>query len=106
MAALFYLRTFIEQFARRQTGTMGTKKTGDEIMSSYADTIPAEHRGSMPSLREWYDKLSEALHNAREDAELFEKARAEIEHHFDIRRVFKIPDSAASKEETAGADAK
>jgi hypothetical protein len=45
----------------------------------------------MPSLREWYDKLSEALHSAREGAPLFETAKAQIERHFDIRRVFKIP---------------
>jgi hypothetical protein len=33
LAALFYLRTFIEQFARRLTGTAG-KETGDVIMES------------------------------------------------------------------------
>jgi hypothetical protein len=93
LAAMFYLRTFIEQFARRQTGKTG-KTTGDEIMAAYSDTLPAARRDDMPSLRHWYELLSEALHSAREDAELFDKARAEIEHHFDIRRVFKIPAAA------------
>jgi hypothetical protein len=41
----------------------------------------------MPSLGEWYEKLSEALHSAKEDSELFESAREKIEKHFDIRRV-------------------
>ncbi|HEY6343791.1 MAG TPA: hypothetical protein VIY49_20035 [Bryobacteraceae bacterium] len=39
LAALFYLRTFIEQFARRQTGKAG-RATGDEIMEAYNDLIP------------------------------------------------------------------
>jgi hypothetical protein len=93
LAAIFYLRTFIEQFARRQTGISG-KKTGADIMSSYQETLPPKQRDSMPSLREWYDKLSEALHSAREDVELFESARTQIEYHFEIRRVFKMPESA------------
>lgn len=83
------MRIFIEQFARRQTGLSG-KKTGDEIMSAYAETLPAQHRPYMPSLREWYEKLSQAIHGAKEDEELFEEARKEIERHFDIRRVFGI----------------
>ncbi len=93
LAGLFYLRTFIEKFARRQTRLAG-KITGDEIMSAYADLLPAEHRDHMPSLRHWYDQLSDALHDARDDAQLFETARAEIEKHFDIRRVFKIPETS------------
>src|ERR1035437_661705 len=64
LAALFYLRTFIEQFARRKTGTQNDKKTGDEILSAYADTIPENLRQTMPSLRNWYDSLSAALHGA------------------------------------------
>jgi hypothetical protein len=90
LAALFYLRTFIEQFARRKTDTLGYKKTGDEIMSAYADTIPKNLRDTMPSLAEWYDKLSAAIHTATEDAVLFEAAREKIEEHFDIRRVHKL----------------
>jgi hypothetical protein len=90
LAALFYLRTFIEQFARRKTGTQGDKKTGDEILTAYADTIPENLRETMPSLREWYDKLSEALHGAKEDSTLFGSAREKIEEHFDIRRVHRL----------------
>jgi len=36
LAALFYLRTFIEQFARRKPNTLGDKKTPDVILSAYA----------------------------------------------------------------------
>jgi hypothetical protein len=89
LAALFYLRVFIEQFARRVTGLTG-KVTGDEIMDSYYKSLPASNKDQMPSLREWYDKLSDALHSARADTQLFEAAKAQIEKHFDIRRVFNI----------------
>lgn len=89
LAALFYLRTFIEQFARRITGLKG-RKTGDEILDAYYKTLPEKQAGHLPSLREWYDKLSEAVHSASEDAALFEAAKPAIEEHFDFRRLFKI----------------
>jgi hypothetical protein len=95
LAALFYLRTFIEQFARRKTNTLGDKKTGDEIMSAYADTLPKNLRDTMPSLAEWYDKLSAALHTATEDSALFDAAREKLEEHFEIRRVHKLDASAS-----------
>lgn len=91
LAALFYLRCFIEQFARRQTGMTG-KATGDVIMAAYAATLPPAQRDLMPSLKQQYDSLSEAIHAVREDAELFERSRKDVEKHFEIRRVFEIPD--------------
>jgi len=89
LGALFYLRMFIEQFARRQTGIVD-KRPGDEILEAYGKSLPEEHRDHMPSLRKWYGALSEALHAAKEDQKLFEDARSEVERHFDIRRVFNI----------------
>jgi hypothetical protein len=90
LAALFYLRTFIEQFARRKTGKKEEKMTGDDILSAYADTLPVHLRDTMPSLRDCYDKLSAAVHGAKEDATLFETMREKVEDHFDIRRVHKL----------------
>jgi hypothetical protein len=87
LAALFYMRTFIEQFARRKTNLQNDRKTGDEIMAAYSQTLPDNLRDSMPSLGEWYDKLSEALHGAKDDSGLFESAKERVEKHFDIRRV-------------------
>lgn len=98
LAALFYLRTFVEQFARRVTGLKG-KITGDEIFDEYYKTLPAPMKDEMPSLREWYEKLSEALHSARADAPLFETAKTEIEKHFDIRRVFKMQEGKSTAED-------
>ena len=94
LAAVFYLRAFIEQFARRQA-KITERKTGDEIMDTYAQTLPPDKRQTLPSLKEWYDKLSAPIHTADENAAeaLFDTAREAIEQHFEIRRVFKIPDA-------------
>jgi hypothetical protein len=92
LAALFYLRTFVDQFARRQTGKRG-RENGEVIMAAYSETLPAKLRDSMPSLGKAYSDLSDAIHEPREDAVLFENATAAIEEHFDIRRVFKIADA-------------
>jgi hypothetical protein len=90
LAALFYLRVFIEQFARRTTDETG-RRYGVELMEEYGKTIPIAQRDMMPSMREWYEKLSEPIHTAKEDDKLFEAARAAIEQHFEIRKVFRIP---------------
>ena len=96
MAPFHHLRQpALDQFARRQTGKTG-KVTGDEIMDAYNGLLPASLKDQMPSLREWYDKLSDAIHAAREDDRLFEEARTAIESHFDIRRVFKVPETSHS----------
>ncbi len=95
LGACFYLRCFIEQFARRQTNLLKEKKTGDEIMDAYAELIPEQQRSQMPSLKHWYDSLSMPIHAADEElAEAtFEKARDAIEQHFELRRAFRIRDN-------------
>lgn len=97
LAGLFYLRTFIEQFARRVTGMLNEKKSGDEIMSAYSDGLRPQVRDAAPSLREWYEKLSEAVHGAKEDAELFALAKEKIEEHFEFRRLYKLDDVVSAK---------
>jgi hypothetical protein len=90
LAALFYLRMFIEQFARRWTSALLLRLSGDTILDAYSDTIPPNLRGFMPSLREWYDKLSEPIHSAKEDVQTFENARSAVEKHFRIREVHEL----------------
>ncbi len=102
LAGLFYLRTFIEQFGRRITGISG-KNTGDEILSEYAKTLPANVRDSMPSLAEWYGKLSAALHSADADEELFTNAQEKIEKHFEIRKAMSISETPVKSAELDGA---
>jgi hypothetical protein len=89
LAGLFYLRTTIEQFARRVVGITG-RATGDEIMVAYGETIPVDVRRRLPSLKEWYDRLSMAIHAAKGDSALFEEAARQISKHFDMRRALEI----------------
>jgi hypothetical protein len=104
LAGLFYLRSFIEQFARRQTG-ITDKRNGDEILDAYQSQLPKE-KESMPSLRSWYAKLSEPIHAAESNDVLFEEARDEIIKHFDFRRLFAIPDKSASGKKAADEEKK
>jgi hypothetical protein len=90
LAAIFYLRVFLEQFGRRKTQLTG-RETGETIMNAYAETLPVRLRDEMPSLGLAYSDLSQAVHAAEENAELFVKVRENIERHFDIRRVHRIP---------------
>jgi hypothetical protein len=89
LAALFYMRAFIEQFARRQTRITG-RVLGGEILEAYNKTLPPEKASQMPSLKEWYERLSVPIHSAEEPLDLFEEARSEIERHFEFRRLFRI----------------
>lgn len=107
LAALFYLRTFVEQFARRITGMTG-RATGEAILDAYYETLPVNRKSDMPSLREWYEKLSAPLHAGKDDAEIFTSAKEAIDKHFDIRRVFgmdKPERKAATKAESKGESA-
>ncbi len=107
LAALFYLRTFVEQFARRITGKTG-RATGEEILDAYYETLPVNRKSDMPSLREWYEKLSVPLHAGKDDAEVFTNAKEAIDKHFDIRRVFGMDEpehKAATKAESKGESA-
>lgn len=89
LAALFYLRTLIEQFARHKTDTTG-RETGDLLMSKYSATLPDDLRGRMPSFGEWYERLSEALHEARDDETLYSAAEENILYHFELRRAARL----------------
>jgi hypothetical protein len=93
LAAIFFLRIVIEQFARRQTGFSEMMATGDQIMDAYAGTIPLQYREVMPSLKVWYSKLSGAIHTAKPDEKLLTEAMKEIERHFKVRDAFGISDA-------------
>lgn len=92
LAGLFYLRMFMELFARRATGETG-RCYGDELMEAYYKILPPAHRDTLPNFKEWYGKLSEPMHTGKSDEVLFEEAREAIDRHFDMRRLFKIPEA-------------
>lgn len=59
-------------------------------MVAYGETIDAQLRSMMPSFAECYERLSEAIHAARADAQLFADMRAKIEQHFAFRAAARI----------------
>jgi hypothetical protein len=99
LAAVFYLRCFIEQFARRQSGLLKLKKTGDEIMDAYAKILPDDKRSHLPSLKHLYDALSVPIHAADEQMaeQIFENAKTDSEHHFELRQALRIQESNPPK---------
>ena len=97
LAAIFYLRSFVEQFTRRMTGLSG-KQTGEVITSAYAATLPDPLRDTMPSLKEWYEKLSVPIHEAQDDDKTFDAALERINKHFEIRKVHDIPEIMPKKQ--------
>lgn len=87
LPALFMLRTFIEQFAASQVNVAGLR--ADEILDRYMAMLPTPVRAHFASPREIYARLSDAIHQAREDSGLYESAIAQITEHFDARRLYK-----------------
>jgi hypothetical protein len=95
LAGLFLMRVFVEQFWKSQPKVVAAVKrskrpTGDELGEAYKATLPLAFRRQFPTLAEVYSSLSEGMHSARADADLFEKCYAEIIEHFDARRLFKL----------------
>jgi hypothetical protein len=95
LAAIFLLRTFIEQFWRslpevQQLLKTQPRATGDEQGAAYQKTLPDDFKSRFPSLSDIYGKLSAAMHEAKDDASLFEECCQKVEEHFDARRLFRM----------------
>jgi hypothetical protein len=91
LPALFMLRTTIEQFVRERSGIpVETPEALAAAFSNYMESLPLAFRSTFPSLPDLYMKLSIALHSADVSSDLFNIARAEIERHFDARRIFEL----------------
>jgi hypothetical protein len=95
LAGIFLLRTFVEQYWRslpevKKVTDKRSKVTGDEMGDAYQNPLPVDFKQRFPSLKDIYNKLSEAMHAANEDAALFDDCSAKIVEHFDARRLFKL----------------
>ena len=88
LEALFMLRTLVEQFAcERSPG----ETLADRAIDAYMGRLPGDLSDRLPSLRKLYEDLSTAIHAARADVKLFEQVLKDLNAHFDIRRVHKLP---------------
>jgi hypothetical protein len=88
LAALFMLRTLIEQYMRF-TLAPATFETADKLCDGYNASLDVSFKGIFPSLPGIYSRLSDALHEAREDEDLFDSQIKEIEKHFRAKRSWK-----------------
>ena len=90
LAGLFMLRVTIEQFVR--PWRTAPDEWTDRVIDSYMAELPSEFSGVFPSLRDWWGRLSDAIHEAKADAELFDEALAKIDHHFEGRKAYRLED--------------
>ena len=90
LPGLFMLRTLIEQWARSVTES--THREADRLMEEYMETLPPDFRDRFYSMRKLYEELSADLHGAVGSDPLFDQACAEINQHFDARRLYRLPD--------------
>jgi hypothetical protein len=86
LAGIFLLRTIIEQWARYRIPA--APREADKLLDVYMDTLPDDFKGRFTSFRSLYDKLSDDMHTAKGNADLFERTLAQIEEHFEARRLF------------------
>ncbi len=89
LAAIFYLRVFIEQHMRRVAGTKG-QATGDELAREYVKYLPEDYPKKYPSFRVHYENLSIAIHSAMETPELLESVMAALIDHFKYLDLFPL----------------
>ena len=87
LAGIFYLRTMIEQYMRGIVKP-AARLTGDQLADEYGKTLPTAFSERYPSFRKIYEDLSGAIHEAREDDVLFQKAVGEIESHLEAKPFF------------------
>lgn len=101
LAGNFMLRTLIEQWVRLDTKAergqreeaaepTEAKWKADQVLDVYAEKLPEALKGRFGTLKDSYSDLSADIHSAAGSADIFEKSRADIERHFDARRVFEL----------------
>lgn len=90
LAGLFYLRTVIEQFIRSANGPDYEELKADEAIERYIKRLPDDFKKRFPTLKPQYEKLSSAIHAAKEDAYLFDTSLDEINKHFQARQIFEL----------------
>ena len=57
------------------------------------EQLPLDFKNRFPSSPDTYSKLSDAIHLANDDASLFQQVRADIEKHFEYRRLLELGDT-------------
>ncbi len=96
LAALFMLRTLIEQHMR--TVTNSDTLRGEDLCEEYSKQLGKDVSGQVPSFKEIYGELSNGLHRAEENEDLFEAQREQICIHFQGVEFFSTRRRASKKQ--------
>ena len=86
LAAIFYLRTLIEQYMKSIVKPIG-RISGEELADQYQKQLPIDFPSRFPSFKRIYQDLSAAMHDAREDDELFRSSLENVGKHFETVRL-------------------
>jgi hypothetical protein len=85
LPGLFMLRTLVEQYMRLMLAPAAIERA-EKIVDEYNASLDVTFKSRFPSLPEVYGKLSDALHEARDDGDLFESQIEEINNHLSARK--------------------
>jgi hypothetical protein len=92
LAALFYLRTLIEQYFRRVLA-ISEKLSGEDLGDRYATLLNDEFPRSSKTLKTVYQELSVKIHSAEKDEQQYQRSLGDIEKHFDLLRHFPLKEA-------------
>lgn len=87
LAAIFLIRTFVEQFIREKAQDYKSREM-DILFEQYSNKLPEDFNSRFPSLKSVYDRLSEDIHSANASEETYNNAKDDIENHFDALRLY------------------
>ena len=90
LAAVFYLRIFLEQYLRRTTQAEG-KTRGEDLADKYLKTLPEDFPSRFKNIREIYAQLSDCIHSASNDDKVYEQSKSAIEQHFRALQLLQDP---------------
>ena len=65
-------------------------RDADKLLDAYMSTLPDDFKARFASFRSLYENLSDDIHAAKGNAELFERVLTKIEEHFEARHLFKL----------------
>lgn len=89
IAALSYLRLFIEKYVRNETGIFTREESQNisDICEEYSQSLPVKLRSVIPSLKSIYEQLSAAYHQGdlekiNEYGTLYEQCLENLKKHF------------------------
>jgi hypothetical protein len=89
LAALFYLRTFVEQYLRRITRETG-KSDGIRLAETYHSMLDDDFPSKFRCMKTVYEDLSAKIHAAEDDLETFDNCHDALVKHFNILEMMPI----------------